>query len=189
MKLARATAAGASGDALMLTRRHALLSAAANALSIGLGAQGAGAQAIDKQTRMIVGFAAGGGTDVSARLFSERLTGVYASTIIVDNKVGVASRLAVEFVKNAPPDGGVMLFTPDFPVTLYPSIYKNLGYEPLRDLIPVAPLTKSSLVVSVGPQVPPTSGISRVSSPGAKPIPPRRFTPQQAPAARRISSA
>ena len=134
----------------MLTRRQAVAGAAAATLAAG----NASALTLDRVAHMIVGFAAGGGTDVSARIFAEKLGGVYAPAVIVDNKVGVAGRLAVENLRDAPPDGSVMLFTPDFPIVLYPSLYKNLSYDPLRDLIPVAPLTKSALVLSVGPAVP-----------------------------------
>lgn len=137
----------------MITRRQTLAGLAAGmANTLPLGA--AFAQGIGKQATMIVGFAAGGGTDASARLFAERLRGTYAPNVLVENKVGAAARIAVEYVKNAPPDGSVMLFTPDFPITLYPHIFKRLNYDPVRDLIPVTPVTSSVLVVSVGPAVP-----------------------------------
>ena len=131
----------------MLTRREAL------AGTIALGATRAAlAEVVARPAQMVVGFAAGGGTDVSARIFTEKLRADYAPSIIVENKVGAAGRLAVEHVKNAPKDGGTMLFTSDFPITLYPHIFKSLNYDSVRDLIAVAPLTKSSLVFSVGPR-------------------------------------
>lgn len=135
----------------MPTRREVLTGALAVAAT-----RPALAQIVAKPAQVIVGFAAGGGTDVSARLFAERLRGDYAASVVVENKVGAAGRMGVEFVKNAPPDGATMLFTSDFPITLYPHIFKKLNYDSLRDLIAVAPLTKSSLVYSVGPQVPAT---------------------------------
>ena len=138
---------------LFMPARRQVLSGALAAAAFGGIGRGA-AQSVDKTVHVIAGFAAGGGTDLSARLFAERIRGAYAPVVIVDNKVGVAGRLAVEFVKSAPADGSVILFTPDFPITLYPHIYKQLSYDPLRDLTPVAPLTKSALVLSVGPQVP-----------------------------------
>jgi tripartite-type tricarboxylate transporter receptor subunit TctC len=103
---------------------------------------------------MIVGFAAGGGTDVSARLFAERLRGLYAPNVVVENKLGAGGRLGNEFVKNAPADGSTLLFTPDFTLTIFAVIYKNLSYDPVKDFIAVAPVTKGALVFSVGPQVP-----------------------------------
>ena len=138
----------------MLTRRQFTTCTTVGAIASGFDLHSAVAQALVGEARMIVGFAAGGGTDASTRLFADRLRTNYAPTVIVENKVGAAARIAVEFVKNAPPDGRVMLSTPDFPVTLYPHIFKKLGYDPLHDLTPVAPMTKSVLVLSIGPSVP-----------------------------------
>jgi tripartite-type tricarboxylate transporter receptor subunit TctC len=102
----------------------------------------------------VVGFAAGGGTDIIARILADRLRGAYASTVLVENKPGAAARVAAEYVKNAEPDGSVMLFTPDFPMTLYPHSFRSLNYDPLRDFIPVTPAAKSMLTYNVGPAVP-----------------------------------
>jgi tripartite-type tricarboxylate transporter receptor subunit TctC len=112
------------------------------------------AQAIKKPVHIIVGFPAGGGTDVIARILADRLRGPYASTVLVENKPGAAARIAVEYVKNAEPDGSVMLFTPDFPITVYPHSFRSLNYDSLRDFTPVAPAAKSMLTYNVGPAVP-----------------------------------
>jgi len=138
----------------MLTRRQAVAASMASAVTVNTNfLSRAMAQVIGKQTHVIVGFAAGGGTDVGARLFAERIRGPYATQVIVENKVGAAARLAVEYVKNADADGSVILFTPDFPVTLYPHIFKSLPYDPVKDLTPVAPFTKSVLTFNIGPAV------------------------------------
>jgi len=134
----------------MLSRRRMIAASALGALAFGGVMPRALAQATEKLVRMIVGFPAGGGTDVTARVLAEALHGTYASTIIVENKAGASARLAVEYVKNAPPDGSVMLFTPDFPMTLYPHSFKSLSYDPLKDFIPVAPLTSQPYVLVVG---------------------------------------
>jgi tripartite-type tricarboxylate transporter receptor subunit TctC len=139
----------------MPTRRHLLAASAA-----GLVASATGliprvlAQAIKKPLHVIVGFPAGGGTDMIARILAERLRGPYASTVLVENKPGAAARLAVEYVKNAEPDGSVMLFTPDFPLTVYPHSFRSLNYDPLRDFIPVSPAARSMLTYNIGPAVP-----------------------------------
>jgi tripartite-type tricarboxylate transporter receptor subunit TctC len=136
----------------MLNRRH-LLAASATGLLAGL-APRALAQVVKKPVHVIVGFPAGGGTDVTARVLSEALRGAYASTVLVENKPGASARIAVEYVKNAEPDGSVMLFTPDFPMTLYPHSFKSLSYDPLKDFTPVSPATTSMLSYNVGPAVP-----------------------------------
>jgi tripartite-type tricarboxylate transporter receptor subunit TctC len=74
--------------------------------------------------------------------------------VLVENKPGASARIAVEYVKNAEPDGSVMLFTPDFPMTLYPHSFKSLSYEPLRDFTPVGPATTSMLSYNVGSAAP-----------------------------------
>jgi tripartite-type tricarboxylate transporter receptor subunit TctC len=97
----------------MLTRRAVL---AASAL-IGLDPQPTRAQALKKTARIIVGFPAGGATDLLARILAGRLRGNYAASVVVENKPGGAARVAVDYVKNAEPDGSEFLFTPDFPIT------------------------------------------------------------------------
>ena len=145
----------------MPTRRH-LIAAASAGLLTGTGllrrarAQTATKPLIGKPVHIIVGFAAGGGTDVTARILAEALRGPYASTLIVENKPGAAARLSVEYVKNAEPDGSVMLYTTDFPLTVYPFSFRSLNYDPVRDLIPVAQVTRSMLSFNVGPAVPDT---------------------------------
>jgi tripartite-type tricarboxylate transporter receptor subunit TctC len=74
--------------------------------------------------------------------------------VIVENKPGASARIAVEYVKNAEPDGSVILYTPDFPMTLYPHSFKSLSYDPLKDFTPVSPATQSMLSFVVGRAVP-----------------------------------
>jgi hypothetical protein len=117
------------------TRRQLIAAASAGfAVAVTGGQQRALAQRIEKPllakpVRIIVGFAAGGGTDATARILAEEVRGTYASTFVVENKPGAAARLAVEYVKNAEPDGSVVLFTPDFPITVYPYSFPR----PLRE--------------------------------------------------------
>jgi tripartite-type tricarboxylate transporter receptor subunit TctC len=127
-----------------------LAGVAAGAVSGPLAAR---AQTLNKVVRVIVGFPAGGGTDIVARIMADAIQGHYASSIIVDDRPGASARLAVEYVKNAPPDGSVMLFTPDFPMTLYPHVFKTLSYDPVKDFIAVGSVAKSMLAFSVGPEV------------------------------------
>src|ERR1700752_2846472 len=137
----------------MLTRRHVLAASAAGFAATSFLPR-AFAQAVQKPVRIIVGFPAGGGTDVIARILAERLRGPYAAAVLVENKPGAAARVAVEYVKNAEPDGSTMLFTPDFPITVYPHSFRSLNYDPLRDFTPVSPASKSILTYNVGPAVP-----------------------------------
>jgi tripartite-type tricarboxylate transporter receptor subunit TctC len=141
---------------VMMRNRRQALGAAIGVLAGGLTRVQAQTQAIDKLVHIIVGFPAGGGTDIGARVLAEALRGSYASNIVVENRPGASARLAVEYVKNAPADGSVMLFTPDFPMTLYPWSFKSLTYDPVKDFIAVAPTARGLLTLVVGPGVPDT---------------------------------
>src|SRR5580698_10631164 len=134
-------------------RRREFVTLLAGAAAWPLGAR---AEAVNKLVRIIVGFPAGGGTDIVARILAEAMQGHYGSSIIVEDRPGASARLAVEYVKNAPPDGSVMLFTPDFPMTLYPHSFKTLNYDPVADFIAVSPAAKGMLTFVIGPEVPDT---------------------------------
>jgi tripartite-type tricarboxylate transporter receptor subunit TctC len=139
----------------MPTRRHLLAASAAGLLVSAAGfVPRTSAQAVKRPVHIIVGFPAGGGTDVIARILADRLRGPYAATVLVENKPGAAARLAVEYVKNAEPDGSVMLFTPDFPITVYPHSFRSLNYDPLQDFTAVSPAARSMLTYNIGPAVP-----------------------------------
>lgn len=109
-----------------------------------------------KLTRIIIGFPPGGGVDSALRPLVQGLSDSYPAGLIIEPKPGAASRLACEYVKNSPPDGATMLFTPDFSLTLAPFSFKKLNYDPLNDFSPVAIVNSSPLVFCVGPSVPET---------------------------------
>jgi tripartite-type tricarboxylate transporter receptor subunit TctC len=134
--------------------RRALLAQLLAAPMLIAGARRARTQGSGRPLVLVVGFPPGGGTDIIARILAERLRVPFASAVIVENKPGAAARASVDFVKNAEPDGHVMLFTPDFPITVYPHSFRSLSYDPLRDLVAVATTARSMLTYSVGPMVP-----------------------------------
>ncbi len=136
----------------MLSRRAVIAAPAATLL--GTGATRVTAQILKKTLHIVVGFPPGGATDLIARILAERLRGPYAGAVIVENKPGGAARVSVEYIKNAEADGSEILFTPDFPLTVYPHSFRSLSYDPLRDLVPVAPVARSTLTFVVGPAVP-----------------------------------
>ena len=110
---------------------------------------------LDSQpVRIVVAFPAGGATDLVARLLAEELRGRYAPSVIVENKPGASGRVGAEYVKNAEADGSVMLYTPDFPMTLVPHAYRNVSYHPLSDFIPVATCSARTTVLAAGPALP-----------------------------------
>jgi tripartite-type tricarboxylate transporter receptor subunit TctC len=96
-------------------------------------------QTLQRPARIVVGFPPGGSSDVVARLYAERLRGLYAPSLVVDGRVGAAGRIAVEFVKAADPDGTTFLQTPASMLTLQPHVFpREVRYDALTDLIPVS---------------------------------------------------
>ena len=139
-------------SATMLTRRDLLAAAALAPIVTGWPALHA--QPARKNLHVVVGFPPGGGTDLIARILAERLRGGYAPAVIIENKPGGAARAAVDYVKNATPDGSEVLLTPNFAITLYPHSFRRLSYDPLRDLVAIAPVSRSTLTFVIGPAVP-----------------------------------
>ena len=127
-----------------LPRRRALTLALGAAAGTAL-ARSAVAQpqtpAVRGVARIIVGFAAGGSADTLARLLAERLRASgYGQTVLVENRVGAAGRLAVEALKGARPDGATILLTPSSMLVIFPHLYRrSLRYDPFEDLVAVSP--------------------------------------------------
>lgn len=115
-------------------------------------AQAGWAQA--RTAHVVVGFSPGGAADGLARLLADKLRGVSAPTVVVDNRVGAAARIAVDYVRNAPADGTVMALVPDATMYLYPHVYKSLNYDPTRDFTAVTRMIGMSLAMFIGPGVP-----------------------------------
>jgi tripartite-type tricarboxylate transporter receptor subunit TctC len=134
----------------MITRRCFIAASAAGVASIPRRAQ---SQVVGKLTRVIVGFAPGGSSDVVARLMVDQMKG-YASTIVIDNRPGAGGRIALEIAKSGAADGSVIVLSPASMIVLYPHLYKPLGYDPEQDFIAVSTVCAFPFVVSIGPMVP-----------------------------------
>jgi tripartite-type tricarboxylate transporter receptor subunit TctC len=102
----------------------------------------------------IVGFPAGGATDTVARLVAEAIQGKYAAAVVVQNRTGAGGQIAAAAMKALPADGTALLFTPAFPMVIYPHVYKDIRYDTLKDFIPVATTHFGTLALSIGPGVP-----------------------------------
>lgn len=130
-------------------QRHTFLRAALAALS--LGAAGA-AQAQERPIKLLVGFPAGGSTDAMARLMADRLKTVLNQPVIVENRPGVAGRVATMAVKESSPQETVLMVAPNAIVTqqiLYPT--SVLKYDLLTDLQPVAVIASYAQAMAVHP--------------------------------------
>jgi tripartite-type tricarboxylate transporter receptor subunit TctC len=139
---------------MITKRRFVSLACATGLASVFPGAaRRAGAQANHTVTRMLVGFGAGGATDVIARMLVDGLKD-YAPSFIVDNRPGAGGRLALGALKGGPVDGSVMVLTPASMVTIFPHVYKTLGYDPFKDFTPVTTVCFFPFLITVGPMVP-----------------------------------
>lgn len=112
------------------------------------------AQARLKLATITTGFAAGGSSDVTARILADALRGKYADSVIVESKVGASGRLALEHVKGGGADGSSLLVSPSGMMVLFPHIYRSLRYDPLVDFTPVTPLAKFPFVLALSTLVP-----------------------------------
>lgn len=137
----------------MTTRRRFVSLGTASALAATLSPPGAWAQAL-RSTKIIVGFAAGGTTDMIARRVAERFGGNFADSAIVDNRSGAGGQIACTAVKAAAPDGQTLLCTPYSCMVIYPFVYKKLGYDPVADFMPVGIAATTTQAMAVGPMVP-----------------------------------
>ena len=106
-----------------------------------------------RPVRVIVGFAAGGPTDVLARVMTQWLGDRLGQQFIVDNRTGAGGNIATEAVVKAPPDGYTILVIVTANV-INPSLFPNLPFNFLRDITGVAGLARISYVVAIHPGLP-----------------------------------
>jgi tripartite-type tricarboxylate transporter receptor subunit TctC len=122
-------------------------------LALMLAGQAGAADYPARQPHIIVGYPAGGTTDILARLFGDWLSRRLGQQFIVENRPGVANNLATEAVVRAPPDGyTIILVNPANAINA--SLYKNLKFVFMRDIDPVAGLIRIPNVMEVHPSVP-----------------------------------
>ena len=134
-------------------RRPLLLAALMLPAAVAGGrAQGTG-WAPDRPIRFVVPFAAGGATDVVARVLAERLAATLGQPVAVENRTGAGGNIGVEAVVRSPPDGHTLLMGTMGTLTINPHIYPALGFDPLRDLAPVAMAFATDHVLIVNPGV------------------------------------
>lgn len=117
--------------------RRRILLAAGSALALSLGAAPALAQYPDKPITLVVGWNAGGGTDLVARFIADTLTRETGAEVVVENRPGAGSTIATEQIAAAPADGSVMMFATADSHTLAPLLRSNLGYDATADFTPV----------------------------------------------------
>lgn len=106
-----------------------------------------------KPVRLIVPFAAGGSTDVIARILAPKLSEAWGQQVLVDNRPGGNTTIATELVARAAPDGHTLLVTPA-PFTVVPSVMTKLPYDPAKDFEPITLINTTPMGLVVHPGVP-----------------------------------
>jgi len=129
----------------------------AGALAVALFAGAAAAQTYpSRQVRFIVGFSAGGGTDVVARMIADHLTRALGQQVFVDNRPGAASNIAGELVATSPPDG-YTIFMGTISTSSNRTLYRKIKYDALKDFAPVTQVLSTPFLLAVHPSLPPNS--------------------------------
>ena len=133
-----------------MTTRRLLLSAAGLALAFTLApahAQGAAASYPAKPVRLIVPFPPGGGTDILSRLVATRLTESAKWTVVPDNRAGAGGTIGIAEAARAAPTGYDMVMGQKDNMVVAPWLYKNLSYDPTKDLTAVAHVAYTPVVI------------------------------------------
>src|SRR5947208_3515105 len=107
-----------------------------------------------KPVKMVVPFAAGGATDVVARLLAQKLGEAWGQTVIVENRAGAGGNIGADAVAKSPPDGYTILMASGSIVTANPYMYKSLSFDPAKDLVPITNVATGPQVIAVSTQVP-----------------------------------
>ncbi|MEQ1774458.1 MAG: tripartite tricarboxylate transporter substrate binding protein [Burkholderiales bacterium] len=107
-----------------------------------------------KAVRLIVPFAAGGGTDLVARTLAQRLTEALGQTFVVENRGGAGGVIGADLVAKASPDGYTLVLGSPGPLTINPNLQAKMPYDTLRDFAPVSLATISPFVLTVHPALP-----------------------------------
>ncbi|OFZ89441.1 MAG: hypothetical protein A2V78_10835 [Betaproteobacteria bacterium RBG_16_64_18] len=108
----------------------------------------------DRSVHMIVGFAAGGGTDVIARLVGQKFSESLGQPFVVENRTGASGIIAAEFVARSKPDGYTLLISPSAPFTTNPIMFAKLPYSPTADFTPISMIVKFPWFLVANPEAP-----------------------------------
>ena len=130
----------------MLTRRTTLLAGGAALLASGARAQAAYPT---RPIRMIIPFAAGGGTDVPGRILADAMSATLGQPVVVENRTGAGGTIGMEAAVRSPPDGYTLVLTSNGAMSSSKLIYRNLSFDPQTDLLPISNWFKVDNVIGV----------------------------------------
>ena len=108
----------------------------------------------DRPIRIVVGFTPGGGNDIIARVFGQKLSESLGQPVIIENKPGAGAMLATEYVARSAPDGYTLLVGASGAMTISPAVYEKMSYDTLQDFKPLSSLGSFPLILIVNAKSP-----------------------------------
>lgn len=125
---------------------------------LGIASMTAAAQSYpSKPVRVVVAFAAGGTTDILARVYAQKLAASTGQSFVVDNRTGAGGTIGTELVVRSPPDGYTINFGSTSSLAVSPNLYPRLSYDLMRDVAPVIQVATASIMLAAHPSLPVTS--------------------------------
>jgi len=119
--------------------------------------------------RLVVPYSPGGPVDIVARISGQKLTDALGQQVIVDNRAGGGGNIGTEIVARATPDGYTLLMASNGVIAINPGLYRNLSFDPEKDLAPVSLVASSALVVVSHPSLPVNSVRELIRTANARP--------------------
>jgi len=123
----------------------------------------------DKPVKIFVGFAAGGGTDVAARILAQKLTETLGQSVMVENRPGASGMIAAETLAKSAADGYTLMMGSQTTLAVAPALYRKFSIDAARDFVAVAPAGVSPSVLVVHPSMPVRSVKELIALGKAKP--------------------
>lgn len=130
-----------------------LRSSAVQLLLIGLSSIACAQQYPTKPIRFVVGFSAGGASDITARIVGQKLSERLGQPVVIDNRAGASGTIAGGIVAKAPPDGYTLLAGATSILAINPALYSKLDYDSLKDFAPVSQTVSMPQLLVVHPSV------------------------------------
>ncbi|MGE4329236.1 Bug family tripartite tricarboxylate transporter substrate binding protein [Diaphorobacter sp.] len=103
-----------------------------------------------KTITLVQPYSPGGTSDLLARIIANELEKRIEANVIVESKAGANGNIATAYVSRAKPDGGTFLVGSSSPVVISPTLYKNVPYDPVKDLTPITPIAKAPFLLVTG---------------------------------------
>jgi tripartite-type tricarboxylate transporter receptor subunit TctC len=108
----------------------------------------------NRPIRFLVGFAAGGSSDIVARVIGQKMSEILGVAIPIENRTGANGTIAMRLAAQSAPDGYTMTIAGATVMAISPHTTVNLGYDPVKDFVGVSTVSKSPIVIAVNPSVP-----------------------------------